>query len=244
MKLFYLSGVLTLSACLYLSSCTTNDVAPLPPPVSDHFYEVPDRAFGEYLNYLGAAIRVGDPANDTVKYFIDTVTSAGITTLNLSKAASFITRLQNAGVFTADVKITDFSGLKYFVNLDSLTITSNETLVLDMTRLTKIRYAVLNNNFIGSLDLSKCTSLLRLEYNGSARAPAGGKLTAIDLTKNLNLAYLSLRNHSIGSIDLSKNLALSEFIDLSGNPGAPFTIPAVIYDQIPAGSRSGVARGN
>ncbi|MFR7875983.1 MAG: hypothetical protein ACLU4J_06025, partial [Butyricimonas paravirosa] len=74
------------------------------------------------------------------------------------------------------------------------------------------------------------TKLIDFSYNASTKTGAK-KLSSIDLTKNTELTTLSMTNHELTTIDLSKNTKLTS-IKLSGNPGAPFTIPAEIYDNL------------
>ena len=56
-------------------------------------------------------------------------------------------------------------------------------------------------------------------------------MSSIDLTKNTELTSLSMKTHELTAIDLSRNTKLTS-VDLSGNTGAPFTIPAEIYDNL------------
>ena len=96
-----------------------------------------------------------------------------------------------------------------------------------MTELTTLD---LNNNQITSLDLTKNVKLTELSYNASTKSGAK-KLSNIDLTKNTELTSLSMKTHELTAIDLSRNTKLTS-VDLSGNTGAPFTIPAEIYDNL------------
>jgi len=182
---------------------------------SDTEYQIKDEAFGEYLLYLNVAgvIEKIDNTSGTVvySYYIDTETAKTQTgTLNMSKSAGSITTLTNAGVRTASVKIADVDGLQYLVNVTGLTFTSNEIESIYLTALTKLESLNLNNNLIGSLDLTKNTELKTLSYTASSKATASQKLTTIDLSMNTKLTSVDLSNHR----------------------EEPFPIPAEIFNQL------------
>lgn len=207
---------------------------PVDPGESD-YYTIPDKAFGEYLNY-----RLKDQGIVTLdgsNYKIDKEKAAAyVGELNLAKNGPFVTELTEAGLATAEVKITDLDGIQYFTGVTSLTLTSNELTSIDLTKLVNLSELYLNNNWIAPLDLSKNTKLTILSYNGSSK---GQKLTEIDLTKNIELTSLTMQSHELTSIDLSKNTKLTS-VDLTKNTGAPFTIPADIYDNLT--TRKGVQK--
>jgi hypothetical protein len=218
----------TIPAAIYDQLATktgvvSSDAAPPTPPVAR---EIADVAFAEYLIYLQAGgVQLADG-----KYTLDSVAARDFTgKLDLRKNAGSITALENAGVASAATKITNLDGIQYFVNVDTLQLTSNELLAIDLSALTRLVYLDLNNNFIPALDLSANTELKYLSFNASTKAPA--KMTAINLSANTALEYVSLKSHAIAAIDLSANTALKELY-LSGNAGAPFTIPAAIFDQL------------
>ncbi len=91
----------------------------------------------------------------------------------------------------------------------------------------------LNNNWIGTLNVTQNTKLKILNYNASSSssAPANSKLTTIDLTKNSELTTLSLNSHELTTIDLSNNTKLTS-VSLTGNTGTPFAIPASIFNNL------------
>jgi len=198
---------------LFITSCSTNDVDM--PDISgvDNNYEITDDAFAEYLFYLGASgiKKVKADGSDVTKYYIDTIASLQQTeALNLSKSANSIKTLEAAGLATADVKIKNVDGIKYYANITGLTLTSNEVERIDLTKLTKLETLNLNNNFIGSLDLTKNAALTTLSYTASSKAAEDQKLTTIDLSKNTSLTSVDLSNH----------------------PGAPFPVPAEIFNKL------------
>jgi Leucine-rich repeat (LRR) protein len=191
-------------------------------------------AFAEYLQYLQA----GNVQLVEGKYLLDTVAANEFTgTLDLRKNAARITVLTNAGVASASTKITNLDGIQYFVNVETLQLTSNQLPSIDLSALVNLTYLDLNNNYIPALDLSRNTKLTYLSFNASAQTPQ--KMTSIDLSANTLLEELSLTSHGLTAIDLSANTALKS-VNLSGNPGAPFTIPAEIYDQLT--TRNGVQK--
>lgn len=212
---FLFLGILS-SGCLYMLSCTTDDIPPIEEDTADHRYKIPDEAFGEYLKYLDAKgvtedVRTDANGNNLYEYYVDTVISKGQTgALNLSKAATRITTLQNAGVRTASVKITNIDGLKFFTNVNNITLTSNQITSIDLKSMVKLDTITLNNNWIGTLDVTKNIALKYLRYTASSQAASDQKLYTIDLSKNVALKY----------------------VDLTGHPGAPFPIPAAIYNQL------------
>ncbi|PZU90067.1 MAG: hypothetical protein DI529_03375 [Chryseobacterium sp.] len=197
-------------------SCTTDDIPPIEEDTTDHRYKIPDEAFGEYLKYLQAKgvtenVTTDANGNNVYEYYVDTVVSKTQTgALNLSKAATRITTLQNAGVRTASVKISNIDGLKFFASVNNVTLTSNQVTKIDLKNMTKLDTITLNNNWIGSLDVTKNTALKYLRYTASSQAANDQKLYTIDLSKNIALRY----------------------VDLTGHPGAPFPIPAVIFNQL------------
>lgn len=169
-----------------------------------------DEALGEYLTYLNVAGVTEENKNGIYKYYINPELAKNQTAaLSMSKAGTSITALTNAGVRTAATKIKNATELQYFINITGLTLTSNEVESIDLTKLTKLQTLNLNNNFIGSLDLTKNVDLTSLSYTASTKAGVQ-KLTAIDLSKNVNLTS----------------------IDLTGHTGAPFAIPAAIFNQL------------
>ncbi|MDR1273090.1 MAG: hypothetical protein LBK12_00935 [Odoribacteraceae bacterium] len=224
---------------LYERLVTKSGVAPesaTPPAPVNTTREIADVAFAEYLQYLDA----GNVQLVEGKYLLDTVAAAEFTgTLDLRKNAARITVLTNAGVASADVKITNLDGIQYFVNVERLQLTSNQLPSIDLTALVNLAYLDLNNNYIPALDLSRNTKLTYLSFNASAQTPQ--KMTSINLSANTLLEELSLTSHGLTTIDLSANTALKS-VNLTGNPGAPFTIPAEIYDRLNANGRSGVQK--
>ena len=198
--------------------------AEVPPAVESR--EISDVAFAEYLQYL----QVGNVQLIDGKYMLDVTAAAAATgKLDLRKNAARITVLTNAGVASAETKITNLDGIQYFTNVDTLQLTSNELPSIDLSALVQLVYLDLNNNFISTLDLSANTALKYLSFTASAKATT--KLSTINLSANTALVTLNLSSHSIAAIDLSANTALKS-VNLTSNPGAPFTIPAAIFDQL------------
>lgn len=200
---------------LFITACSTNDVDLPDPSGVDDNYAITDEAFGEYLYYLGAAgvkkMRESIDGTEVNKYYIDTDLALKQTEpLNLSKSANAIKTLETAGVETATIKIKNVDGLQHFINVTGITLTSNEVESIDLTKLTKLETLNLNNNFIGSLDLTNNIALTTLSYTASSKATESQKLTTIDLSKNTKLTSVDLSNHT----------------------GAPFPIPSAIFNQL------------
>ena len=85
-----------------------------------------------------------------------------------------------------------------------------------------------NTAGVSELDLGGNPRLRVLNCNGSSKY---AKLKAIDLGANRELQTLNLKNNELATISLAGLLKLTE-VDLSGNPGADFPIPAEIYNNL------------
>lgn len=200
-------------------------------PGEGDYYTIPDKAFGEYLNFrLKNEDDLVQEENGVFK--INKVKAATFTgELDLTKSKNTIKDLTDAGLTTAETKLTDLSGIEYFTGITTLKLVSNQITTLDVTKLTNLTYLDLNANWVGNLDLSKNTKLEYLRYGASKDAPANGKLTKLDLKNNTELTTILLSGHSLDELDLSKNTKLT-VIDLSKNPGVPFLVSSDIYDNV------------
>lgn len=242
----YAAASLSLVLLFNLFSCSTEDVTG-EVPVSSDPVEIPDAAFAEYLIYLSTpGVYAQDEAGITKYYLIPTEVN-GVSELPLSKTASNVTNLQNAGVATAEVKITNLEGIQYFTSLERLVLTSNAVQTLNVSQNTLLKELELNFNLIGSLDLSANTQLTRLRYRGSATATAEQKLSTINLSANTQLRHLYLTYHSFVTINLASNTLINDTLDMTGNPGpdgnvntGDIVVPAAIYNQVPPATRLGV----
>ncbi|MDR2413545.1 MAG: hypothetical protein LBD64_00975 [Odoribacteraceae bacterium] len=224
--------ILVLLASAYAGSCSTDDVIVENDGTPDARRVIPDVAFAEYLQYRG----VGNVYQEEGAFTLSERAAAAVTgKLDLRKNANSITALEGAGVASAATKIASLEGIQYFTGIDTLLLVSNELAALDVSALEQLVMLDINANFITSLDLSGNGALTYLRFGASTRAPA--LLEEIDLSANTALEYLDLNGHALAAIDLSANAALKE-VNLSGNPGAPFAIPAAIYDQL--ATRNGV----
>jgi hypothetical protein len=224
--------IIFLFACTCATSCSTDDVVVENGGTTDSRHVIPDVAFAEYLQYRG----VGNVYEEEGAFTLSARAAAAVSgKLDLRKNAGSITALEGAGVASAATKIANLEGIEHFVNADTLLLVSNELTALDVSALAKLAMLDVNANFITALDLSANAALKYLRFGASARAPA--LLQEIDLSGNAALEYLDLNGHALATIDLSVNAALKD-VNLSGNPGAPFAIPAAIYDQL--ATRNGV----
>ena len=231
-----------ISMLFAFQACTTDDVSLTETGPGDwtNLYAIKDNAFGEYLKYLkvsGVYSQVSNESgNAVISYVIDTVESQGYTgEINLNKSNSSMTKLETAGLTTAKEKIKDLDGIQYFPGATSLILTSNELTSINLSKSVNLTLLNLNNNWIGSLDLSQNTKLKTLLYNASssASAPENSKLSNLDLTQNTVLTTILLSGHLLNDLDLSKNTKLT-VIDLSKNPGVPFVVSSEVYDNVAA----------
>ena len=238
---------LVLSSLFFLNACSTDDVEGSEPISESELVEIPDAAFAEYMLYNETPGIYSEVENDGVHYYLDPNEVAVVGELLLSKTSSNVEALTQAGLATAETKITDLTGIEYFVGLQHLVLTSNDVEELDLTNLSGLEELEINFNLLGSLDLSNNTALKLLRYKGSSSADETQKLSSLDLSANTQLLHLHLPNHNFVSIDLNNNLQIQERLDMSGNPGPDgdpdtpdIVVPAQIYDQVPEESRLGV----
>lgn len=241
------------SGCLLVTAfvgwgCTTDDVdTPAPIQNETELYLVPDAAFGEYLMYLQIDGVQAQVEEGVTLYYIDPSLVDGVSELAMSKTSGSVENLTEAGYATAETKITNLDGIQYFVNLQTLKITSNALTSLDLSACSKLVTLEMNFNLVGTLDLSSNPALERFRYKASANADENQKLSSIDLSANAALRHLYLPRHNLTSIDLSNNPLVDDTLDLSENPGpdgdpdtADIVVPDAIFNQVPEESRAGV----
>lgn len=224
----------------------TDDVEiPIPTdPNAGYTFQIPDRAFGEYLVFLGVPgvqerVDTLTTGATQTNYYLNPELVDAVNSLQLSKTSANVSALEAAGVATAAQKIMDLSGIEFFSGLDTLVVTSNDLVNLDLSGNPELVELSMNFCKVEALDLSGCPNLRKLRFRGSAQAAA--LLSELDLSNNLELRHLHLRSHQFTAIDLSLNSALIEEIDLSDNPGpdgnnatGDIAIPASIYNQVQA----------
>lgn len=138
------SWILVCPSLLAFAACETQDVMEPPPP--PELFTLSDAAFGEYLLFLEVpGISVADESGVPV-YSIDANLVDGVEELPLSKTSSSVATLKKAGVVTAADKIVDLDGIQFFVNLESLRITANDVIDLDVSALPNLRTLEMNFN--------------------------------------------------------------------------------------------------
>lgn len=200
----------------------------------DELYTLPDKAFGEYLYYLstgGAKLPEGVVVKEGDKYQLDKAIASTVTTLNVAKTADLKKELVAAGLETAEVLIASVDGLQFFTALTEFTATSNKfTEPLPLAELVNLEVLQINTAGVSSLDLSHNPKLRLLNCNGSTKSDYG-KLSVIDISHNSNLETLNLKNNKLQEINVT-NLTKLKVIDLTGNLGAPFKIPAGIFNNL------------
>lgn len=219
---------------LYGQLTTANGVTPIKDPEPEQpsgYYEVPDEAFGEYLLYLagGGTLPADIIKKEGDKYLLDTEVAATVTVLNVAKTSKIITTLTEAGLSTAATPISSADGLQYFTSLKEFTATSNNfTTALPLSELKNLEILQVNTAGVRELDLSANTRLRVLNCNGSSKY---AKLKSLDLQANKLIETLNLKNNELETLDMSDLTGLTD-VDLSGNPGADFPVPAGIYDNL------------
>jgi hypothetical protein len=101
--------------------------------------------------------------------------------------------------------IIDLTGLKAFINLDSLTITLNPLSGIDLSGNSALRYLKCISCELTSLDLSN--NLLLEEVICSRNL-----LTELDISLNKSLVKLFCKNNLLTSLDLSANTGLTTMV--------------------------------
>ncbi len=216
--------------------------AGLVPEVVAKFYVIPDAAFADYLYYnstladtdnnkLPAGIIIEE---DGVKK-LDQTLALSVTNLYLVKDKTRVTNLEAAGVPTAAKKISNLDGIQHFTNVVEMKLTSNEIVgKLDLSPLTKLEVLEMNSNWVDELIVPASVTRLRYAASSSSSAPESSKLTAIDVSANSNLDHLHLPKHNITKegLKLPTDYSKLTYIDVSGNVGEPFTVPAALFAQL------------
>jgi hypothetical protein len=242
----YLTCLIALVLITFLG-CSTDDVDGSDGIVIDEKIEIPNAAFGEYMFYKNIPGVTEEIENNLVKYYLNPSEVAVVNELPLSKTSTNIQELQDAGLVTADQKITDLTGLEYFVGLQILNLTSNDVTSIDLTNLTGLEDLGLNFNLIGDLDVTQNPDLTSIRCASSSQAEESQKMSSIDLSNNTQLRELRLSNHNFVSIDLSNNPLIDVELNMEGNPGpdgdpetGDIIVPAAIYNQLEDENRLGV----
>ncbi|MGL5319007.1 MAG: leucine-rich repeat domain-containing protein [Bacteroidales bacterium] len=229
-----------------------------PEEPADNEYQIKDAAFGDYLVYLTETVTDESlklPAGTAYKkenaVFIDKKIAAGYKgLLNISKASSYITALQGAGVATADVKIADADGLQFFTGITELIATSNAfTTKLPLTTLTNLESLVVRTAGVDVIDLSSNTNLTYLDLQGSSKL---AKLSEVNLSANTKLITVNL---SANAIDPAKFVLPATYPALRtlnmgnnkvNNTTVTYVVPAALFDQLGNEStdKAGLTRGD
>ena len=135
--------------------------------------------------------------------------------------------------------IGSVDGLQFFTALVEFTATSNKfTESLPITGLENLEVLQVNTAGVSSLDLSGNSKLRILNCNGSTKS-GYGTLSTINLSHSSNLETLNLKNNKLAEINVA-NLTKLKDLDLSGNPGANFKIPAEIFNNLTTTKNKGV----
>lgn len=97
--------------------------------------------------------------------------------------------------------ITNLTGIEGFTELNSLDITKNQIVNLDLSQNTKLVQLYAGENKLTSLDITSNTQLKSLDCQKN-------QLTSLNLSNNINLTSLNLATNQITSLDVSNNTAL------------------------------------
>jgi len=205
-------------------------------------FTIPDQAFGEYLYYLSTTVGKlpqGLVVKEGNEYQLDKTIAATVTSVNVSKTTAIISELVTAGLETAETLVNSADGLQFFTGLVEFTATSNKfTEALPITGLSNLEVLQVNTAGVSSLDLSGNPKLRVLNCNGSTKS-GYGTLSSINLSYTSNLETLNLKNNKLEAINVTNLVKLTE-LDLSGNPGANFKIPAGIFNNLTTTKNKGV----
>lgn len=224
--------------------CETEDVEPIDDPVvtAEDYYEIKDKAFGEYLIYNGGLQESDDnklPYGIAVlkdgKLLLNKKEAKKVDFLYLVKDSKRRKRLKDAGVATADDKIANLDGIQFFENVRTIKLTSNGLVgKLDVSMLSKLDTLEMNSNYVNRLIVP--TSIMRLRYSASksSSAPDNRWLNSIDLSKHSKLEHIHLPNHKItkSGLVLPNNTDKLVYVNVSGNTDAPFEVPEKLFNQL------------
>jgi hypothetical protein len=142
------------------------------------------------------AISFPDPA------FKSTLISYGVDTNNDKEIqvteAESVTNLS----FTNNY-VTSVEGLRYFINLTTLKISSDKITEVNLSELTKLTSLELSYCDLGSLDVSKNTALKTLLISRS-------KISVLNLSNNKELELFSCVDNRLTTLDLKNNTKLKK----------------------------------
>jgi hypothetical protein len=138
-------------------------------------------------NFLSALIELG----------IDTDGDGQISNAE-AEALSF---LDVSGTYEASGEIQDLTGIKAFINLDSLDCGYNQLTSLDISNNTALEWLICWSNQLTSLDISQNTALRALHCGSNP-------LNTLDVSNNTALEWLICWRNQLTSLDVSNNAAL------------------------------------
>ncbi len=106
-------------------------------------------------------------------------------------------------------KITDLTGIEFFINITKLDCQFNKLTSLDISNNKNLTHIICSTNQINELDLSKNKKLTQL-FCGS------NQLSSLDVSKNIELTHLSFTQNNISDIDITNNNKL-ELLECNNN---------------------------
>lgn len=204
---------------IWLLLLLTGTPTPTPPP-AENWVEIPDEKFVAYLKEKIPAAFSGNKMN--------------------TRSAEVL-RLNRINVLNR--KITDFTGIEYFENLEEFNCTYNLAARLDLSKNKKLKYLVCWENRLTELDLSGNPELLvlncgdnqitRLNVSKNRRLKQlhceHNALPELDLSANPDLETLYLNSNKLRKIDLSRNTRLIA-LETWGNPLSTVSASAALVD--------------
>lgn len=123
-------------------------------------------------------------------------------------------------------RVKDMTGIESFVNLENLFLWDNDFTTINLTQNTKLKILGLSECPINSIDLSKNTQLVEIDFQHDSRRandptyPFGKTvgLTNLDLSKNTKMERIYVWSNRLTSIDVSMCPNLTD-LWLSGGYG-------------------------
>ncbi|WP_299181721.1 T9SS type A sorting domain-containing protein [uncultured Aquimarina sp.] len=120
--------------------------------------------------------------------------------------ALFVTYLDVSSDFSlpTEEKITDLTGIEYFINLEYLDIDNNNISSLLGVSNSSLKILKCNNNNLDTIDVTTYSVLeeLRCGWNG---------VSSIDVTQNILLKSLAIDGSPIAEVDITNNTLLERF---------------------------------
>ncbi|MBQ8863335.1 MAG: leucine-rich repeat domain-containing protein, partial [Rikenellaceae bacterium] len=112
-----------------------------------------------------------------------------ITELNFSKCPT-------STYIWSSVNVTNFSGIEYMINLETLNVVNSKATSIDLSNNTKLTSVTIVDTKITSLDVSALTELTYLNVGATP-------ITSLDLSNNTKLTYLCVSGDALAELNVS-----------------------------------------